>query len=368
MGGRGYLRVLLLIACLWSNRSWAQSQTPEFTLAFSGSRQCDDRAAFVGALHARVSDLREAPDAAWRVVVEVSGAGQLALGKIKIRGPAISLERRIPAARCAQVLDSMALILALVLEERSAPPDESAAQSADLGLGATSEAGFPTEEPVAAVDAPAPKQPAKSAVSKVASPRERQYRVLAHGPRDRSGPSSVLVPRIGVTSGAETRTAASPVLLVGAHLGVEAWFNRSKWSPTLRLEGSYGTGPTSSQLGAPWDFRLKLLRLLACPLRYRDAQSFHWRACAVVEAGELEALSGARLEGKSSPRMVWGGAGAALAIEVPILRSFSLDVSGSSLVLFKRGRFLEVSRRADVVNEMPPVSVGLTLGTVVWFD
>jgi hypothetical protein len=109
---------LVLVFCLWGSWARAQQASTSFSLAYSVPTGCPARAAFASAVIARSRGAHlqsEAP----RVALDVSltGDAELASGTLAIQlSDGQGSHREIPAAACEQVLSSMALIAAMILD------------------------------------------------------------------------------------------------------------------------------------------------------------------------------------------------------------------------------------------------------------
>lgn len=303
----------------------------EYQLEFEGAPECQDEAALQREISARVPTALRNDAATTQVRVHVGSSDVGLRGQLTIRGPEGESERDIEGSDCATVLQGIALMLAVYLDE----PVQ-----------------LPKPLPPAAKPPPLP----------APKPPEITYREVS-----RPTPQDRFVVGVGFLAGGQARTGASAVLLTAAHLGIGVRFEGPGWfSPSVRLLGSYGIGPVSSEVGAPWDFRLGLLRTLACPVQYVASASVRWHACAALEVGELSASGAVKLQGASKPRLLWLGGGAELALEVVLGRRLSLEVAASSVVLGKRGRFVEESDESFQLNEVPRASVGISLSALSW--
>jgi hypothetical protein len=303
----------------------------------------------VKGVSSRLPPAHERTGAPTRVVVALEDVGEHSRAHVTIRSGEALTERRVPAGPCSALLDAIALIIVLALEGGATAPVESV--------------GEPESKPATPNDEQQPgKKPERRAVTRRATPASKP---TPRGTAESEASRWQFHP--GIHLGSEARTAASPTLLLAGKVGLETRFDHDGWfSPSVRVEASYGVGPIAAEYGAPWDMRLELLRLLLCPVRHLQTATLRWRACLDVEAGQLAALSGARLEGATEPRLLWLGAGASVALEVVLARFISFEFGASSVAMFSRGRFVELQKRAYLLNEVAPVAVGLSFGTLTW--
>ena len=342
------LAVVLAASCT-AAPALAAPKSKDFSLSFRGSPNCGDRAALVAAVQRRVPLAQERDAGETRIIVQIQDVGARSRAEVTLDSGDGVARRRIRPVACAALLDAVAVMIALTLDPPSVDTEAEPAREPE-SPASPEEPSEPAEQPLA--------PPASSA------PPSRDEPQLPQRP----SPPSLWRVHSGIIAGAETRTAATPILLVAGKLGFETRFDHPGWfSPSVRVEGSYGAGPTSSDFGAPWDFRLQLLRVLLCPVRTIPNAVIRWRACVVGEGGQLRASSGVVLEGASEPRMLWLGAGASVAAEVVLGRYLSFEIGASSVAMFQRGRFFEVRRRGDLLNETPPVALGLSFSAVSWF-
>ena len=109
---------LALTLCLWGPSVRAEHGTATFSLEYSVPAGCAERAAFVSSLVSRsrgAHEVVEAPRVALAVALE--GDRELAFGSLVIQlADGQESRREIPAAACAQVLSSIALIAAMILD------------------------------------------------------------------------------------------------------------------------------------------------------------------------------------------------------------------------------------------------------------
>lgn len=339
----------------------ADAGTRDYALIFRGSPRCGSPTPLVAAIQSSVANSSERPDAATRVVVELEDAGELSRGLIRVNGAAA---RSVGPAPCVEVLNAIAVIVALVLERLDRLHDEDT--SAEISEVSASAGPTTSNEDRKS----AKTQGTQSPVRVAGGVRYTIGRRETEG-EDDTGHFRL---KLRVLAGGEGRLGASTTPMPAAKVGVEAELEQvSGFSPSLRLEGSYGAAPIKAEWGSPWDFRLKLLRLLACPL-HSSSSSLRWRACVQLEGGKFEALSGVRFHTDyyaslklRAPRSWWRAGGANVGLELALSDWVGLEAMLSSVALFDRRTYVNISANGHVVHEQPPVIVGLSLATLVRF-
>ena len=329
----------------------AQAQTPasaEYRLDFEGTADCRNEEELEREIRARVPQAVINNEAPTEVVVRIEQRDAGPHARLTIRARRGSTEREIDGVDCATVLRGLALMIAVHFDEHGTPPP-------------------PPPPP------PKPKPKPKIETKSTGTTDNPD-------PKPKSPPATN---RLGLVGGGEARTGAAAVLLTSGQLGAqwrvekpEGWF-----APTIRILGSYGVGPISTNVGSPWDFRLRLVRAVGCPVRYVASPTLRWHACAVFEVGQLDASGavkidpggvvkktpgGVKLSDLAAPQLLWIGAGATIAVEFALGRRVGLELALTSVVVGKRARFVEASPTATQLNEVPRASVGLSLTALTW--
>ena len=317
----------------------------EYRLDFQGAPGCDDPAALEYEVRNRVPEAVSSGEARSTFVVRVGSDDAGTHAQFVIQAPDGESERIIEGADCATVLRGIALMIAVYFDQQGSPTTSP-----------------PTEREPAPASHPPPIEP-KQPPSPEELPAGRERRI-----RPFRRPANIPL-RFGLIAGGETRTAASPVLLTAAQLGIEFGADQTDtWlAPSFRLTGSYGAGLDSTQAGAAWGFHLQLFRALACPAQYVSSRKVRWHACAVFEAGRLTSSGTVTLEGSTSQKLPWIGGGPAIALEFAPWRHLGFEVAASSVVLGKHGRFVEqTGPYAPLIHEVSWVSVGLSVSALTW--
>lgn len=324
----------------------------EYRLEFAGPADCGDEGELEREIQARVPEVTINHTAPTQVLIAIERREAGLHGNLTIRAGAQSTERDIDAIDCPTIVRGIALMVAVYFdqlpEEEPPPPPP-----------------LPLPEPK-----PPEKEPKRSTTT--------EYREVFREELD----TLPTVNRIGLLAGGEARTGAAAVLMTSGQLGAEWRIERPKgwFAPSVRIQGSYGVGPISTNVGAPWDFRLRLVRATGCPVRYIASPTLRWRGCAVFEVGQLDASGAVKIDPGGvvdppmpvdiarldAPRLLWIGGGAAITLEFVLGRRLALEVAMTSVVLGKRARFVEASAAGTQLNEVPRASVSLSITALTW--
>lgn len=321
-----------------------------FSLDYSVPEGCPDRAEFVRAVSARSSHARETEsDAALALSVVITGERAQATGTLRMTlSDGQSAERPVPAAPCQDVLTSMAIIAAMVLDGGGLDaPTPSAGSTLGTPIGDTAPAPTP-ERPRRPPDAPrAAPAPARAARGSDAAPaRTARWSAALLATAERGVAPSV-VP--GVEFGAGVTWAGSDGVGPGTRLG-------------LRLAQS-GTTEVAS-LGRA-RFRLITASWSACPTTWAVTRAVHVVPCALVEAGDLRG-AGTTPRVSREEHMSWLGFGATLGVEVRLGSRFDAQLQAHGLRLARHDRFVFTAEPDHVVHDVPAFTGRLGAGLRVW--
>lgn len=282
--------------------------------------------------------LAEAPNATSRAEaldfkVELEQSGELTEGRLYVRSEGESgeaPERVVPPAPCPSVAESLAVMMALMLDGGAAPSDGGLATAQDSSAGAA--------------PAPAARAPAAS------SSRD----TFEAPPPERSEPAESL--RFGGVAalGAEAGPASAwmPVLTFGAAFELP---RDSIWAPSGRIQLVYGEAHVAASEGSVV-FRLLTSRLSVCPVQVR-VSSVQANACATADAGTLRA-SGA-------DGTLWLAAGAALRIELALARFLDLEANFDARLPAFHDRFVLESSH-EPLHQVPRVAESVSVGVSAW--
>lgn len=337
----------LVVICS-PTRAFAQSQAEQtFALDYKAAAGCPDGLALVQSIQARTAGAAlVTPElAAVRLKVEVEPDGQ---SRFWIQLGDASFQRDLPSAPCADAVASIAVIVSMVLEAEPASRAYLAAGGAASAPPAKAE--FPSPEPEPELEAPTPPPPPP--VPPPAKPVER-------------APTPAKASRrfgVAVTGGAMLETAVAPTPPLGAMLGVEVWWQRSRAiAPGIQAEAlATGTATTSNEHGSA-TFQLLAARLRACLLRIPIATKGRLMPlCAALEGGSLRAQGGGGIANARRTAMPWWNLGAAARAQWDVIPALALEASLSAGALLRKDEF--VFRPSSLVYQVPAVSIGAGLG------
>lgn len=322
--------------------SWAEAQqrATTFSLTYSVPAGCPERDAFVSSLLARARGAHvqsETPEVALTVLL--AGERELAPGTLVIElSDGQESHREIPAAACTQVLSSIALIAAMILD----------------GGGLDDPPPSTSPDPVSDVPAPSPPWPR-------AAPRlERNLRTARNGdaPAKREGQLRLAA---AAAIGAQSGVAPAPVPRFFAGLGLV--FDRpGPWSPSLDVSASFTSSAREVTNYGDARFRLLALTLTGCPVRFALGARVGLRPCLPLDFGLLK-VKGENTIDERDQTMPWLGFGAALRGELSVSRAWFVEAEGGASVLARADRFVFEPDR--VAHDVPRVVFGLRLGVAL---
>jgi hypothetical protein len=257
--------------------------------------------------------------------------------------------RDIPEAHCSEVLSSMTVIAAMILDGGGLDdPAPTAPSSDEFGGSAAS----------AAVDAPAWAPPRRAFVetaesgTKGPSARSRTQLAALAGLGPQSGVAPVLVPRLFAGLGLVFEAAESPNRDDSA----------AQLSPSVDVTASFAEGQREVIGYGTARFRLLAITLTICPLRWPLSARFALRPCLPVELGVLRGM-GENTEQERTQHMPWLGAGPALRIEASLSRALLLELEAHGTVLAREDRF--VFEPDQIAHDVSRVVFGLRAAAVV---
>jgi hypothetical protein len=330
---------LVLVFCLWGSWARAQQASTSFSLAYSVPTGCPARAAFASAVIARSRGAHlqsEAP----RVALDVSltGDAELASGTLAIQlSDGQGSHREIPAAACEQVLSSMALIAAMILDGGGLddpPPVASVSERATLASAPPPAVGVHPD----------------SAPHDQAALREQPGRAQEGAKR----------PAVSAMLGLGLQNGMAPGLVPRFFAGLGLVFERSsELAPSIDLVASVAESAREVTAYGDAQFRLVAFNLTGCPLRLAVSSGLALRPCLPFEVGVLRA-AGDHTIAKRTQYMPWLGGGAGLRGELSLSRAWLLDLEGRATLLARADRF--VFEPDSVVHQVPRVVFGLRLG------
>lgn len=331
MGGVALLAWRLVSAAAGPAAAAATDGTT-FALDYRAAPGCPDEASFEAALVARTRAARrvELTEEAWarfEIVLDDTGAQRPRLRVTLADGT--RQDREVTADGCAEAMESMAIIAAMVLEAQSTPP---AAEPT------------PTEpaSPNPVTPQPEP-EPALRHAATATTPAPK------HSPR-----GTWLTAVLGLV--AESGAAPKPGFgaTIGGELGSRA---RGLLAPSLRLS-LLGAQPEIVESPAgDARFRLLLARVHGCALRL-GSDSASLRFCALFEAGALSARGIGALNQRSHT-MPWLGVGFGAFGQLGLRGPFALELGGAVRDLLVHDEF--VFSPGQEVHQVPVIAWNFSL-------
>ena len=350
-----FLPALLMVAPALGH---AEPQSTRFALVYSAPAQsCPSRAAFVQGIFSRAPTAREVSnyEAALMLDVRLEGTSDRARGSLLVRRPDGSAsQREVPQGACTEVAESLAIIAAMLLEQRKfaeIPP-------ASAENPAQSENTTPAPQFVEpTVEEPAPSAPP----GVVAEPPPR--RIVPPLPPTTTSNAAASAPSVwglSLTLATVFESEASPSPALGLLAGVEGWWDRDALlSPSARLAAyQIDAGREVTNQGDA-HFRLRALRLSACPLRFRAHARLALHACAVFDGGEL--WTRGEVPGGKTLTMPWFAAGAGGRLALRIFPFLDFDGEVLLQALSRHDEFV-LEPNAFTVHSVAPLTLGATLG------
>jgi len=362
-----------------------RAQTADtFSLEYAAPAICPERSQFVAAITDRAPDAREiaSGSVSFRFVVQLEAFGSLARGTLSVEQQDGSRSRReVAEAPCAEVVESMAVILSLILagsesapveNEPPTPSDAPAAVPVAPAIAPAAGAATPPGEPPAAPVPPAAPTPPPPGPSVPPAEPARTPPAAAVAPREPEASSEDVDSddserwRFGFPLSALAETGVAPSVAFGGQGGLDLWWTlRGVWSPSARLTARYlRSGLETSEFGSA-RFRLAALRVELCPVRWPARSRIFGRVCALFDGGQLEANPEDAAQGQvQSQTMPWFGGGGSLRLESMLANALSLEAAADLTVLGRSDRFT-FEPGSQTAHEVPTISAMFSVGLVL---
>jgi len=322
-----------------------------YELDYRAPASCPGADAFTNLIARRTSRARRGGGGQGKyrftVNVELGDAGARGTLRIAERDGGTT-DRDVPARDCANALEAMALIAAVILDPR-------AAANAPAGAS-TNAAGEAPVEATGTAPAPSPHKP-----DTTRPPTERSTVPSTSGapaPNPAPPASEDLEWHVRLRAAAMLEGAIAPEVAPGAAAGAELYRDRSGlFEPRFALTAHFAVGSTTASFGDA-TFRWYAGRLTACPLGWPEASVLTLRACAFAEAGALHG-SGSNTQNPRGSTAFWLAAGPSAEIELRVNHLLALALEGGLTVPAFHDKFLF---RPEVAHEVPPLGGWLALG------
>jgi hypothetical protein len=321
-------------------------------LTYRVTEGCPDEASFLARVRSLTTKAQLAPPGTGaeegRAFAVDIDAGHPASGRLSV-GDADHPEgtRRVQAETCAEVADALALVVALAIDPRAAPPPSIPPSPADGGFPPLAETAVspPIRSAVTSPSAGANPPPAARSLAQESIPpatRGTSTRGVLLGGLD-----------------AAIDVGVSPVMLFGLspYVGWEAK-SAALFAPSLRLAFHRAQSGTVAVPDGAATFTWTAGRLDACPLA-RTLTTVRLTACTRIEAGALEVSGGAVVAARTALR-VWLAAGALARAEWTLFDPLFLNLEASASVRLTNDRFVFLPN--TTVYQVPLVGVGAGTG------
>jgi hypothetical protein len=359
-GNRLVFGLAIALAGAWSSGLALAAAPVSYSLEYRASENCPNEEAFVRAIQVRAPVASRTETTTAQVVFEahISAESGLSRGFLLVRLAGGEATRRdVPDASCGEIVASMAVIAALVIE----------------GLSESGRDGPATplpSEKVSPPSAPPARTPAASArpVDPKRAPVARPHAEVL--PRDASSGARVPLPqspaasvRAGLTAAIGFESASAHELTPALAIGIEVSARRrDQRSPTARLTGLYARSDIQPTADGTARFRWLAARLALCPFRFGQG-SVALRPCIELDAGELRG-KGDDTANPQTQSLLWLGGGAAVHGEVGLGPVLAIEAQLGGRVLARPGRF--VFRPNDTLaHDTGRFSVGALIGIVM---
>jgi hypothetical protein len=356
-GGTKLSGLLVLLAAVGAGSFARAAERVGFAVDYDAPASCPDEAAFVAAILGRAPGAERvaAVSAAFAFEVHIAEQAGTARGYLLVRPPSGLVSRRdVPDASCAEIVASMAVIAALVIEGGTAEEVDAAPPAS-----AAAPPAAPAREPAApAIERPLPARPERNPPPKREPP-----------PVSRPAPAPLPMATAGATGlrwrpglalGVVIESAAAPTLVPGIAVGADLSADTdASFAPSARLTGFYVGSRRSTADGAA-DFQWLAVRLALSPLRWQKG-ALAVRPAVELDLGELRGTGENTVRGRTQS-VFWLAVGPALHLEAELGRVVSLEAQLGARALRRNDRFL-FSPDTEVYD-MPRVSFGAILGAV----
>jgi hypothetical protein len=334
-----------------------------YSLEYKASENCPNEEAFVQAIQVRAPVATRTEAATAQVVFEahISAASGFSRGFLLVRLAGGEATRRdVPDASCSEIVASMAVIAALVIEGLSESGRD--APATPLPSEAVPPASAPSESEKVPPPSAKPVDPKRAPAARL-RPAERL-------PRDASSSVQMALPqspasgvRWGLTVATGFESASAHELTPALAFGVEVSARRRvKRSASARLTGLYAQSDTQHTDDGTARFRWLAARVALCPFWFGEG-SVALRPCVELDAGELRAKGGDTTN-PQTPSLLWLGGGAALHGEIGLGPVLALEGQLGGRVLARPGRFVFLPNDT-LAHDTGRFSLGALIGLVV---
>jgi hypothetical protein len=345
--------VVASIGVAWSGRVSADEPTP-LEVELVAPRACGGASAFEQRVRARVHSRRPAPRP-WKARVDIVLHDDLprVTGTLALQAPTDArLVREVGGGDCSEVLDALALVTALALDNGDIVPS-----FADVVVPRVASASASASVSTSAPPRPAPSAPTSASVTpSLASSSARVTLVVASAspmsPAERSWRWN-----LGVHGGA--MGVVAPTLAPHAGVFVEALAPTS-WGALIRWTFQQARPATTHTADGDATFVATTLRTQGCPVSVPRSSAVSVSPCAGVEVGLLDA-KGSNASDATSLLLFWFSGTLSGRVSAEISRSFVLVGEAGAIVPGRRDRFY-FDPSGVTAHQPPAIGPWLSLG------
>ena len=323
----------------------------QYALDYRVPASCPGEDDFVKLIARRTSRARRggAGEVKYRFTIEVQLSDAGARGTLQIaEKDGGTTERDVPARDCANAIEAMALIAAVILDPRAATTSAVAVSESDAA-------------PIAGAAGTTPAPPSRTSAPQrppVAAPAAVSGSQASPPADDRSPTWQTRLRAAGALQG-----AVAPGGALGVAAGAEVYqVHDGLFEPRFAMTAHFARGEASTRFG---DAELAWYagRLTACPVGWPKSGRLTLRGCAFAEAGALRG-DGSDTQNPRGSTAFWLAAGPSTEIELGVTRWLALTVEAGIVVPAFHDKFVFVPD--EVAHQVPPVggwvAVGVRLG------
>ena len=338
--------LLLSVSALGGRVDAAEVAPVDFSLDYRAADGCPNAAAFLSALQERLPGARrlatgESRERIPRLRVELRAAGGSEISEIAGDLPdGTRFQRRMVGARCADAMQSMAVIAAMAL-------DDNLRRATDSAPSAPGDAAPPRK-----IATPEP-APGIAAAARPVAVTARHAASTSSNVPSQAGWQWATVAAAGIEGGVAPNVA--PAFALGLEL---ADSTPRGFAPSVRLSGLLAQSPARHVAPADVRFRLLAARLDLCPIQARGS-GLAATACAEVDLGQLRG-SAEHVPSAQPQTMLWFGLGLVGRARVALTSRFALELGASGRVLPVHDHF--ILKPARPLFEVPIITGDLLVG------
>jgi hypothetical protein len=323
----------------------------QYALDYRVPASCPGEDDFVKLIARRTSRARRGStgEGKYRFTVEVQLSDAGARGTLRIaEKDGGTTERDVPARDCANAIEAMALIAAVILDPRAAT---------------TSPVSESDAAPIADAASTTPAPPSRTSAPPRPSPAAPAAVSRSQGSQDSPAPAERPPTWQGrLRAAGALQGAVAPGGALGVAAGAELFrADRGLFEPRFALTAHFASGEASTRFGNA-ELSWFAGRLTACPVGWPKSDRLTLRGCAFAEAGALRG-DGSDTQNPRGSTAFWLAAGPSTEIELGVTRLLALAVEAGITVPAFHDKFVFVPE--EVAHRVPPVGGWLAAGVRV---